>query len=223
MDGKTAYLALYLDAPLQSWGYQSRFDQRTTLSYPTRSGVMGILCAALGVDRSDRGGLGRLSSLEMTVYALRQSGRLTDYHTVGGGYDVDRDWRTCIPRKANGKKPARGKEVVQTYREYLQDSRFGVVLRGAQQLVQELDAALVAPRWGVWLGRKACVPASPIAQGVYEAEDAAVARLMHVSGCEVVEREVAEASTFADGNDTLMDMPLDFQERRFAPRRVDVG
>ena len=48
-----AYLALYFDAPLQSWGYASKFDRRTTLAHPTRSGVIGLLCAAAGIGIAD--------------------------------------------------------------------------------------------------------------------------------------------------------------------------
>jgi len=43
------YLALMLDAPLQSWGFASRFQRRTTGLHPTKSGIAGLLCAALGV------------------------------------------------------------------------------------------------------------------------------------------------------------------------------
>lgn len=76
---ETAYLALYFDAPLQSWGYASKFDRRTSLAHPTRSGVIGLLCAALGVDRTDTHGLARLDALTVTVYAFTMGGRLTDY------------------------------------------------------------------------------------------------------------------------------------------------
>ena len=33
---------------------------------------------------------------------------------------------------------------------------------------------------------------------------------------------VAEAASFEDGTDTIMDIPLDFRKRTFAPRRVSV-
>jgi len=220
MSEMTACLALYLDAPLQSWGYQSRFDRRTTLSYPTRSGVIGMLCAAMGIDRADCEGLDRLRDLRMSVYALRQSGRLTDYHTVGGGHDR-KQMPQSIPRKAGTGKP--GGTVV-SHREYLQDSRFGVVLTGDAALIREIAAALEAPRWGIWLGRKSCVPASPVCQGIFVDADAALERLKDVSGCAAIQREVHEAETFEDGTDTLMDVPRDFASasRRFAPRRVSV-
>ena len=87
MNADLAYLALYLDAPLQSWGYQSRFDRRTTLSQPTRSGIVGMICAAMGIDRADVARLASLADLNLTVYTFQQRGRLVDFHTIGGGWD----------------------------------------------------------------------------------------------------------------------------------------
>ena len=88
MSEQKAFLALYFDAPMQSWGYQSRFDRRTTLGYPTRSGVFGMLCAAMGIDWGETAvALARLQDIEMTVLVFELGGRLWDYHTVGGGYD----------------------------------------------------------------------------------------------------------------------------------------
>ena len=42
MSSDMAYLALLLDAPLQSWGFASRFQRRTTGLHPTKSGVIGL-------------------------------------------------------------------------------------------------------------------------------------------------------------------------------------
>ena len=49
MSSETAYLALLLDGPLQSWGFASRFQRRTTGLHPTKSGVVGLICAAMGL------------------------------------------------------------------------------------------------------------------------------------------------------------------------------
>ncbi len=212
----TAYLALYLDAPLQSWGYASRFDRRTTLAHPTRSGVIGLLAAALGMDRADAEGLARLDTLELSVYAFRMGGRLTDYHTVGGGYDAKRETRS-ICRKASGGTG----NTVQTWREYLAGGRFGAVISGEAPLIEELAEAVRNPVWGVWLGRKSCVPAARLFEGVHADGDAALAALKRVAGPEAdVLRTVCEADGFSSGNDTLMDRPLDFATRQFAPRRI---
>ena len=214
-------LALYLDAPLQSWGHQSRFDRRTTLSWPTRSGVIGMVAAAMGIPREDREGLARLAPLRMTALLLapadpaRTAGtRLMDFHTVGGGYDPKTE-RRHMPRKAGGSSPG----TVVSHREYLQDTRFGILMAGDLPLLEAVKAALENPRWGLFLGRKSCIPASPVCQGLFNAETEAVRHLEAISGWRV-ERAVHECSSIAEGNDTLMDIPLDFAGRTFAPRRI---
>jgi CRISPR system Cascade subunit CasD len=214
---ETAYLALYFDAPLQSWGYASKFDRRTSLAHPTRSGVIGLLCAALGVDRTDTHGLARLDALTVTVYAFRMGCRLTDYHTIGGGYDPKRTARNICRRASGGVG-----DTVQTWREYLEGSRFGAVVSADATLVDELAAAVRNPVWGIWLGRKACIPAARVFEGVHAAEEEALASLCRAAGVEGTMRVVREAATFVEGNDTVMDRPLDFSPngRRFAPRRI---
>ncbi len=217
MEERDAFLALYLDGPLQSWGHQSRFDRRTSLSFPTRSGVLGMICAAMGIARGDAAALGEIDGIGMTVLTFRQRGRLMDFHTVGGGFNpkTERQW---MVRKANRARP----DTVVTRREYLQDSRFGVILRGDPDLLKKMADGLAHPRWGVWLGRKSCIPASPVGQGLFSTEAAALERLKTAAGEDEIRRVVREAATFEEGTDTLMDAPLDFSERRFAPRRIAV-
>ena len=218
-------LALYLDGPMQSWGYQSRFNRRTTLAYPTRSGIIGLLGAALGIDRADQQRLEELNSanLHIEVLALtrvdargrdRLPSRWTDYHTVGGGYDskTERQW---MPRKANEASP----DTVLTYREFLSDIRFGVLLSGEKALLENCEKALNNPCWGLWLGRKCCIPASPICQGFFESREAAQNHLERLTEGRVT-RKITEVDRFDDGNDTLMDVPVNFQSREFQPRRV---
>lgn len=154
-----ACLALLLDGPMQSWGESSRFERRATSLHPTRSGVLGLVAAAMGIDKhapGEAGLLARLGPLRMTVAQLdkRDSAgrrlpihRLEDYHTVTG------------IRRAGGKVDPEA--TVQTYRHYLVDARFGVLLEGPAGLLGEIAAALRDPKWGLWLGRKCCAPACP--------------------------------------------------------------
>lgn len=156
-------VALLLDGPLQSWGHASRFDRRTTALHPTRSGVLGLIAAAMGIDKEspdEAGQLGRLAPLRLTTVTLgRQSRRgqalpmrrLEDYHTVTG------------IRRASGKVDPEA--TVQTFRHYLLDARFGVLIEGPASLLDEIAMALRDPKWGVWLGRKSCIPASPVLAG----------------------------------------------------------
>ena len=214
-------LALYLDAPLQSWGYQSRFDRRTTLSWPTRSGVIGMLAAAMGIARGDKKGLSRFHQLGMTTLILGPvdgkidpGNRLMDFHTVGGGYDTKTE-RQYMPRKASGGTPA----TVVSRREYLQDAKFGVLLSGAKEFLEEIRSALQNPKWGIFLGRKSCIPASPVCLGQFDGEKEAVTGLEEISGWKV-ERKIREVSEFKEGSNTLMDIPEDFEKRIFSPRRI---
>ena len=46
-----AAVGLVLDAPLQSWGVDSRFQRRGTNAHPSKSAVLGLLAAALGIDK----------------------------------------------------------------------------------------------------------------------------------------------------------------------------
>ncbi|HBZ0090419.1 TPA: type I-E CRISPR-associated protein Cas5/CasD, partial [Klebsiella pneumoniae] len=44
----TQYMLLWLEGPLQSWGGDSKFGVRDTLNFPTRSGILGLICCARG-------------------------------------------------------------------------------------------------------------------------------------------------------------------------------
>ncbi|MEW1722314.1 type I-E CRISPR-associated protein Cas5/CasD [Streptomyces sp. NPDC093109] len=76
-------LLIRLAGPLQSWGVASRFAHRDTHSRPTKSGVIGLCAAALGLDRDEP--LGELAMALFGVRADRPGTPLRDYHTVGGG------------------------------------------------------------------------------------------------------------------------------------------
>jgi len=149
-------LFLRIEGPLQAWGdQQSKFVIRHTTEAPTKSGVIGMLCAALGVDRrtAGKGLVGELVSLRMGVRVDRPGVRWWDYQTVGAG----------LPKlTAEGSSK---EEAVLTRREYLCDASFLVVLQGQPALVGRLEAAVRDPRWSPYLGRKCCPPSRPLLEG----------------------------------------------------------
>jgi len=129
----TAYLALLLDGPLQSWGFSSRFQRRTTELHPTKSGVIGLICAAMGLAKGsteEDKTLPELATLKVNTLAIprdvpERGGRLPvlrleDYHTV------------LDTRRATG---TMNKDAVVTRRQYLLDARFGVILVGERPLL----------------------------------------------------------------------------------------
>lgn len=229
---EAAYLALLLDAPLQSWGSESRFQRRTTGLHPTKSGVIGMICAAMGLAKGsaeEQALLPRLAATRMTSIAIsrmRQNawsgateelpvGRLEDFHTVLG------------TQRASGSPNT---DPVVTRRQYLTEALFGVLLEGDQALLERVDAALRDPAWGVWLGRKSCIPAQPISRGVFRMESEAHRALLgNASPAEFT--VVSDVAAFADGTDSLNDQPISFgdgtssgpDKRAFAVRRIKVS
>ena len=221
-----AYLVLLLDGPLQSWGFTSRFERRTTGLQPTKSGVVGLICAAMGVAKGspeERDVLPLLAASKMTTIAIPRgrSGnsflpilRLEDYHTV------------LDTRRASGKM---NPDTVITRREYVLDARFGVIIEGARSVLKCAAVGLADPVWGVWLGRKSCIPAEPIGRGLFDTEAQA-------QGALVGDRPISdfitvtEVKNFAEGTDSFNDQPVSFGDdvssgvdaRRFGVRRVAV-
>src|SRR3546814_10860099 len=75
-------LLLRLAGPMQSWGTTSRFDQRDTGKEPSKSGVVGLLAAALGIDRENWADLEPLTRLTMGVRHDRPGVLKRDYQTA---------------------------------------------------------------------------------------------------------------------------------------------
>ena len=175
---KDPYLLLWLEAPLQAWGHDSKFDRRDSLDFPTKSGVLGLICCARGAGGEQTEWLSQLNELDMQTisYARRDSRArgvirqpmLRDFHMVGSGYDDQDPWQSLLSPKTNEGKKAVGGGTKMTYRYYLQDTAFAVALQVPVALVQEVCEALKAPTWDLYLGRKNCVPTDFIYQGVFD-------------------------------------------------------
>jgi CRISPR system Cascade subunit CasD len=150
-------LLLRLAGPMQSWGTQSRFSIRDTEREPSKSGVIGLLCAALGRPRWEP--LDDLVALRMGVRVDREGSVAVDYQTAGGTH---RRGETYGVVRATG---APGGTVV-SRRAYLADASYLVGLEAStaeqEALLQVLDWALARPTWPLFLGRKAFVPGEPV-------------------------------------------------------------
>ncbi len=148
-------LFLRLEGHMQAWGDQeSKFVIRRTAEAPTKSGVIGMLCAALGISRSEAPvkWLPELSGMHMGVRIDSPGIRWWDYHTVGAGMDM---------RIAEGEGKTKPGAML-TRREYLCDASFLVAIQGDAAIVATLEEALQNPKWTLYLGRKSCPPSRPI-------------------------------------------------------------
>jgi CRISPR system Cascade subunit CasD len=202
-------LTLYLDGPLQSWGYMADHKYRNCLPHPTRSGLTGILGAALGIGRHDPNEAektGRFNALRMTILGLGAGRQIRDYHTAQTSGSSGRVVGDCTV----------------THRDYLVDSRFLVLLDGNEELLVEIEAALQNPVWFGTLGRRSCVPASPILLGQFESEAEAIAELEKRLG-RAVQITLRVEETDAPGAVLLRDLPLSFSARTHGQRMILVS
>ncbi|MDY6848705.1 MAG: type I-E CRISPR-associated protein Cas5/CasD [Thermodesulfobacteriota bacterium] len=235
------YLLLWFEAPLQAWGADSKFGRRDTLAFPTKSGVLGLVCAALGAGGPQQELLAEFAPLRQTAisysrYRVKEDGEivkqdreplLRDFHMVGSGYD-DRDpWASLLIPKTNEGKKAVGGGTKLTYRYYLQDAAFAVALEVPAARAGTLAEALQNPTWDIYLGRKNCVPTDFIYRGTFDQETAALEQ------AEVFAREKKRSEDFrvvqgsigraADEVMTLNDVPVQFgDDKRYRDRQVSL-
>ena len=231
-------LLLWLESPLQSWGFDSRFGRRDSLDFPTRSGVLGLLCCAMGAGGEQREWLELMASHTQTVLAfgLSKEGKvgarkalprqplLRDFHMVGSGYDDQDIWQSLlIPKTSEGKK-AVGGGTKMTYRYYLQDMAFAVLLTVPEVEAQVITTALQAPVWDLYLGRKNCVPTDFIYRGLFADEQQARQAALELA---TAKERLALFQVLEGEHEgevlTLNDVPLQFGEhKKYRDRRVTV-
>lgn len=202
-----ATLLMRISAPLQSWGTQSNFSHRDTGREPSKSGIVGLLCAALGRPRSES--VVDLVELRMGVRVDRPGTILRDYHTAGqGGY-----------YKVGG---GIGKNTILSERYYLADAKFLVGLEGDGALLAELWAALKQPTWFLFFGRKAFVPAERVwlPDGLCDDDLETALRQYRFLGADKEVKRLRLVVEDARGDAVRNDQPtrLAFRSRRFLPR-----
>lgn len=203
-------LLLRLGGAMQSWGVQSRFGVRDTGREPSKSGVLGLVCAALGIPREDDDALARLSRLSMGVRVDREGTLKVDYHTAknvlkaGGGL----------------------KETELSNRYYLAGALFLVGLAGDDLAqLEKIQAALRNPVWPLFLGRKSFVPGLPIwlEDGLKPGVSLFTALHDYPSlGEHSGEPNLRVLLEDPAGVLVRADQPLSFASRRFAQRRLRV-
>jgi len=198
----TATLLIPLVGPLQAWGVDARFDLRQTGMEPSKSGVIGLCCAALGRDRRDS--IEDLSSLLFGVRVDREGRLSRDFHTaenvIGAGTS---ELRTVVSN-----------------RWYLANAAFLAGLQGPPDLLANIHRALQHPHWALVLGRKSCPPSVPPGSGAVAnlpLKEALVGHDPLVNSSESYRLVLEDPQ----GSQTRPDQPLGpFSERHFGLRRV---
>ncbi|MEU8773502.1 type I-E CRISPR-associated protein Cas5/CasD [Streptomyces sp. NPDC048606] len=205
-------LALRLAGPLQSWGSSARFARRTTETAPTKSGVIGLLAAALGRDRT--ADLSDLAALSFAVRIDQAGTRLRDFQTA--------------------RHAVTGKAMPVSERFYLADAVFVAAVAGDDELIRSLHEAVRAPTYLPFLGRRSCPPQGPIDLGTRSGHDPVTVlrnetwqaaewhQERHHKKALVTLPLLSESVGDGPRGTTLRDQPLSFDpnHRRYALRNV---
>jgi CRISPR system Cascade subunit CasD len=176
------YLLFRLHGPMASWGEVAVGERRPTSDTPTRSAVLGLVAAALGLRREDEEPLRSLFAGYGFGCRVDSPGTLlVDYHTA-----------QIAPEQALKKRPrpsvraeelAFHKDALSTTlstRDYRCDALATACLwaRGeAPWTLEQLVEALHRPAFTLYLGRKSCPLDLPLAPRIVEADHPTTALL----------------------------------------------
>ncbi|MEG9304935.1 type I-E CRISPR-associated protein Cas5/CasD [Psychrobacter celer] len=165
------YLVMRLYTPISSWGTLAVGEDRPTVNYPTRSAVLGLLGAALGIRRSETQKLKDLAdSIGIASKTYSEGTILRDYHTIQT--PTTSKGVNFFTRKQELQSAK--VETILSSRDYREDGLWVVAIwlkpdaQGSKLEhnvdLQQLQYALKHPKFTLYLGRKSCplsLPLSP--------------------------------------------------------------
>ncbi len=167
---KTCIFQLY--GPLVSWGEIAVGGTRRSALHPSRSAILGIVAAALGIKREAEEALDALNrSLSVAVRVDVPGTLLTDYHTIqvpkktrGASYLTRKDEMDALPEKIG---------TILSSREYRCDaySLAAICLRDDRLALEQIVEAIQHPTFHIYLGRKSAPPALPLHPQIIEADN----------------------------------------------------
>jgi len=221
------FCLLWLEAPLQSWGVDSKFGRRESLNFPSKSGVLGLVLCAMGKSGPQIDLLKDLSSGAFSVISYKNPAnsfgetRLCDFHMVGSAYDDKDPWfKMHIPKTSEGKAAVGGGTKL-TYRYYLQDAKFAVIIEVDNDLCKDIETAFNCPVFDIYFGRKSCVPTDKIFRGCYSSYSEAQNAANRIA----LEKKLEEKFKVIEGEHegdimVLADVPVQFGTRKKYKERI---
>ena len=178
-------LTFRLYGPMASWGTVAVGERRPDDGRPSKSAVLGLVAAALGIRRRDASELAELHACYRMACRLDSAGTLlTDYHTAQWPEAWKRKtWRDIRKEKAKRRAWSRARELdvprhtltaTQSWRDYRQDVQAIVALWVDGQVsisLADITQALRRPVFGLSLGRRSCPLGLPLVPEVAEVDN----------------------------------------------------
>lgn len=157
------YLVFQLYGPMAAWGEIAVGEMRHSALYPSKSALTGLVAAALGIKRCEEEQQLQLTqSLQFGLQVFSTGSLLRDYHTTQ--VPPSERKRTFHTREQELVHSARLNTILST-RDYRLDAYVLVALSIKQQSpwsLEQIAAALQAPKYTLYLGRKSCPLAAPL-------------------------------------------------------------
>ncbi|MCC5993017.1 MAG: type I-E CRISPR-associated protein Cas5/CasD [Rhodobacteraceae bacterium] len=213
------HLVFTLAAALGSMGDVAGHERRGSWGWPGRSAILGLCAAAQGIRRD--GDFAALDALSVAVAVFDAGQPLRDYHTV---QTVPSAAARRPQSRPEALRRARGSlNTTITLRDYRAGVLYGVALSGPG--LAGLKAALEAPVFSLYLGRKSCPLSAPLAPHLIDAPDAGSA-LAHLTlppwwplSGRMANTLIEEVGVGQGGRiERRHDTPLDRRKWHFAPR-----
>lgn len=171
----TSFLLVTIQAPLASWGEIAVGEWRGSWDRPSRSAIVGVLGAALGVLRNDPEKQRALAIGYAVAVRTDALGTPTqDYHTMQTVAKSHLKKRTIATRADILGLP--DKETVLSRREYREGALYTVAIwgkPGAMWSLNEIADALRHPVFSLFAGRRANALGLPLQPSIVVAESLA--------------------------------------------------
>jgi CRISPR system Cascade subunit CasD len=171
----TEYLIFRLYGSMAAWGDIAVGEMRPSYPHPSKSAVLGIIAAALGIKRSQENEQRKLTDgYGVAVLVISPGTPASDYHTAqvppsGAGrnrriFPTRRDEIVALPRDEL--------KTILSRRDYRMDAIYTAALwkkAGAPYDFKTVSDKLSAPIYTLYLGRKSCPLALPLEPQVVDA------------------------------------------------------
>lgn len=169
------FLVFRLYGPMCSWGDIAMGGFRPSVSSPSRSAIVGLLAAALGIRREQEDKLSSLNKSVGLAFEIESYGNLlTDYQTAQAPRSTSGNSFFSRKREIDAVKVDTKAQATLSHREYYTDSLCRAYVWSKSdcdnQLLMSLCNALKRPRFPLYLGRKSCPPSLPLAPQILKVE-----------------------------------------------------
>jgi len=158
------YLLFRLYGSMASWGEIAVGATRHTASYPSKSAIIGLMAAALGIKRSDVEAQQQMQQgYEIAVEVFAQGALLRDYHTAQVPDSAGKVQYTTRRDELLRGKARLG--TILSSREYRSDALALVAVKAlacAPHDLKTIQNHLNKPKFHLYLGRKSCPLAAPL-------------------------------------------------------------